>query len=233
MLRGLSLLTATLATLAAAAADGRRLADSVDRVKLHERAAAGELGPRILFKLDAERAGADPDPLARAVAKAIRCAEPSRVVRHGGKFEARHRLKGVHLWYGVKCSDAAGVEGGSAVAEALEAFLDDEVHSHEGVAFIEPELVARQRRDLAAPPLSTTAARGHRRQGAAWLSPAEKMPRRAARIDVVKERSPEPTLRGAVIVILPRSPLKSAAGGGEGDHRGSRPQEPSARRGRP
>mmetsp|Transcript_3202 Transcript_3202/g.9404 ORF Transcript_3202/g.9404 Transcript_3202/m.9404 type:complete len:802 (-) Transcript_3202:112-2517(-) len=134
-----------LAASAAAVEPGRRLRDSVDRVKLHSLAAAGQLGPRIIYKLDADRAGADPEPLARTVAKALRCQEPSRVVRHGGKFEAKHRARGVHLWYGVICEDAAGAASAAAAVEALEAFLDDEHHypEQEGVVFIEPEHVKR------------------------------------------------------------------------------------------
>jgi len=54
--------------------------------------------------------------------------------------EAKHVAAGLDLWYEVRCSDEATASG--QTWSKLEAFLENDA-SHEGVAYVEPELAVK------------------------------------------------------------------------------------------
>ena len=126
----------------------RRLRDTVDLTRVHEKAQAEALTGALSFKLDAAAAATKggADALAHRVADLIECSKAERTFRHAGKHEAKHVAKGLHLWYSVKCADGAQ---GRAVASTkaaakLHAYLDRSDEDHEGVVLIEPSLVHLQ-----------------------------------------------------------------------------------------
>ena len=126
----------------------RRLRDTVDLTRVHEKAEAEALTGALSFKLDAAAAAkkGGADALAHKVADLIECSKAERTFRHAGKHEAKHVAKGLHLWYSVKCAD--GEQGRAAAstkaAAKLHAYLDRSDEDHEGVQLIEPTLVHLQ-----------------------------------------------------------------------------------------
>ena len=104
---------ALAASLALAATDEeqparRRLRDTVDLTRVHEKAEAKALTGALSFKLDAAAAAEHGDALAHRVADLIACSKAERTFRHSGIHEAKHVAKGLHLWYSVKCADGEG-----------------------------------------------------------------------------------------------------------------------------
>jgi len=143
---------ALAASLALAATDGeqparRRLRDTVDLTRVHEKAEAEALTGALSFKLDAaaaKKGGAD--ALAHRVADLIECSKAERTFRHAGIHEAKHVAKGLDLWYSVKCADGAQDRAAASTKAAakLHAYLDRSDEDHEGVQLIEPALVHLQ-----------------------------------------------------------------------------------------
>ncbi|KAH8053645.1 serine-type endopeptidase [Aureococcus anophagefferens] len=123
----------------------RRLTDELDMAYLSEVAANGQLGAKVLFKLDAKHKLVEKNKahkIAANVVDALVCpgAEPAeRVFRDAGKHEAEHEKFGLHLWYSVACgaADDDGLDAG--------AFTEDftgpatSTDAHDGV-LVEPEL---------------------------------------------------------------------------------------------
>ena len=123
----------------------RRLADQLDLSRLEEAAGEGRLGAGISFKLDGSHKmslAGEKSRLATAVARRLDCGGATRLFRDAGKHEAAHKAAGLDLWYAVRCAAADGDETKEAKSQKtlkrLRRFLDSE--SHDGVAFIEPEL---------------------------------------------------------------------------------------------
>ena len=123
----------------------RRLADQLDLSRLEEAAGEGRLGAGISFKLDGSHKmslAGEKSRLATAVARRMDCGEATRLFRDAGKHEAAQKAAGLDLWYAVRCAAADGDETKEAKSQKtlkrLRRFLDSE--SHDGVAFIEPEL---------------------------------------------------------------------------------------------
>ena len=84
----------------------RRLRDTVDLTRVHEKAEAEALTGALSFKLDATAAAEHGgDALAHRVADLIDCSKAERTFRHAGIHEEKHVAKGLHLWYSVKCAD--------------------------------------------------------------------------------------------------------------------------------
>jgi hypothetical protein len=123
----------------------RRLADQLDLSRLEEAAGEGRLGAGISFKLDGSHKmslAGEKSRLATAVARRMDCGGATRLFRDAGKHEAAQKAAGLDLWYAVRCAAADGDETKEAKSQKtlkrLRRFLDSE--SHDGVAFIEPEL---------------------------------------------------------------------------------------------
>ena len=138
------LVAALLCATAARPTERRRLGADLDLVKLAKAAGDGELGSRVLFKVDGEHALAksgDREALAKRVAADLDCDEhePVRVFRPAGKHEAKHVAAGLHDWYAVKCSRAPEkAAAAKKTFDALTKFLDEA--DHDGVVVVEPEL---------------------------------------------------------------------------------------------
>ena len=144
---------ALAASLALAATDEeqparRRLRDTVDLTRVHEKAEAKALTGALSFKLDAAAAAkkGGADALAHRVADLIECSNAERTFRHAGIHEEKHVAKGLHLWYSVKCTDGAEDRAAASTKAAakLHAYLDRSDEDHEGVVLIEPSLVHLQ-----------------------------------------------------------------------------------------
>ena len=106
----------------------RRLTDELDMAYLSEVAANGQLGAKVLFKLDAKHKLVEKNKahkIAANVVDALVCpgAEPAeRVFRDAGKHEAEHEKFGLHLWYSVACgaADDDGLDAGAFTEELTE-----------------------------------------------------------------------------------------------------------------
>ena len=145
VLIALALLAPTSDAAGLRASRSRRLADQLDLSRLEEAAGEGRLGAGISFKLDGSHKmslAGEKSRLATAVARRMDCGEATRLFRDAGKHEAAQKAAGLDLWYAVRCAAADGDETKEAKSQKtlkrLRRFLDSE--SHDGVAFIEPEL---------------------------------------------------------------------------------------------
>ena len=114
------------------AARRRRLGDALDMEHLRRLADDGQVGTELRFKLAAGTSAAR----AEKVAAAVDCSSAKRVFRKAGIHEDKHVAAGLDRWYEVKCSGAS-----NETWSKLEAFLEKDDASHDGVEFVEPALV--------------------------------------------------------------------------------------------